>query len=269
MKRSNIYILSTTILCGLMLLMACEKNTLNLQEIKDPSSGSYFKLGWFSPGLTSQGVQLKVNGVRQSNQLGYGTGFTSTTTYAMPFPGGGLNTGGNNKNDYLSVDTGTLQIAITVPKKGTSDDSIVVLNTAVPVSKGKYYTLIVTDSFPAAKSYVLSDDVDYADSGFIKLNFTNAIANNTAGVDFLVTNTSATDQVLASNVQFKGSTGFLTFPLVVGTNTFKIRKTGTATILGTYATSSVTNKRCFTVVARGYEGATGVRIPTLSLIFNK
>lgn len=269
MKSVNIMKFSTALLCGAMLLAACEKNTLNLQDIKDPSNGSYFKLGWFSPGLTSQGIQLKVNGERQSNQLGYGTGFTSTTTYAMPFPGGGLNTGGNNKNDYLSVDTGTLQITLSVPKKGTSEDSIVVLNTAMPVSKGKYYTLIVTDSFPAAQSYVLNDDVEYADSGFIKLNFTNAIANNTAGVDFLVTNTSGTDQVLATNVQFKGSTGFLTFPLVVGTNTFKIRKTGTTTILGTYATSSVANKRCFTVVARGYEGITGVRVPTLSLIFNK
>jgi hypothetical protein len=138
------------------------------------------------------------------------------------------------------------------------------------IERGKYYSLIVTDSFPAATSYVQNDDVTYADSGFIRLNFTNAIPNVGAGVDFLVTNTSGTDIVLASNVQYKTSTGFITFPLVTGTNTFKLRKNGTTATLGaTYGTGSVTNKRCFTVVARGYVGGTGVRGPAMSIVFNK
>lgn len=267
MKHSNIGKFSSAILCSTLLMMACEKNKLNLSDNQDPSGGGYFKLGWFSPGLNTQGVQLKINGQRVSNQLGYR--FTSTTTYVMPFPGGGLNTGGNNKNDYLAVDTGTIEISLSVPKVGTNEDSISVLTTSMDIEHGKYYSLMVTDSFPAATSYILNDDVEYADSGFIRLNFTNSIPNVGTGVDFLVTNTAGTDQVLATGVQYKASTGFITLPLVTGTNTFKIRKTGTTTFLGTYGTSSVTNKRCFTVVARGYVGGTGIRVPAISLIYNK
>jgi hypothetical protein len=256
-------------LLGGTVFTACEKNQLNLSDNLDTSGGGYFKLGWFSPGLNTQGVQLKINGVRMSNQLGYGTGFTSTTTYAMPFPGGGLNTGGNNKNDYLSVDTGNIEVMLSVPKKGTNTDSITVITTTMKIEKGKYYSLIVCDSFPNATSYTLDDNVNYADSGFYRLNFTNTIPNVGAGVDFTLSNSNSGFKVLASDVQYKAATGFKDFPYTGGSDTFRIRKTGTTAILATYTTSSVTNKRCFTVAARGYISAAGVRAPAISLIFNK
>ena len=252
-------------------MLGCKKNELRLKDLIDPSEDAFFKLGWFSPGLNTQGVQLKINGQRMSNQLGFG--FTATTTtagYAMPFPGGGLNTGGNNKNDYLAVPAGAVAVSLSVPKKGTAEDSIVVLNTTLNTEKGKYYSLIVTDSFPAAQSYVLNDDVEYADSGFIKLNFTNAIPNVGGTLDFLRSNTTTgINQVVAPAVAFKASTGFLVLPSVAGADTIKIRKTGTTPILAFYTTSALTNKRAFTVVSRGYIGATGVRAPSLSIVFNK
>jgi hypothetical protein len=268
MKYKNIIKLCSALICGSVLLMGCEKNKLNLSDNIDPSNGGYFKLGWVSPGMNTQGVQLKINGQRVSNQLGFR--FTSTTQYVMPFPGGGLNTGGNNKNDYLAVDTTDLQIELSIPKAGTNEDSLKVYSTTMKIGRGKYHTLMVADSFPNVTSYVLDDNTTYADSGFVRLNFTNAIPNVGAGVDFLVTNTSGTDIVLASNIQYKESSGFITIPLVTGTNTFKLRKNGTTATLGTtYGTSSVTNKRCFTVVARGHVGKTGIWGPAISLIFNK
>lgn len=254
-----------------ILLVSCEKNSLRLQETTDPSTGAYFKLGWFSPGLNSQGVQLKINDVRQSNQLGFGFTATSTTAgYAMPFPGGGLNTGGNNKNDYLAVPTGNIEVKLSVPKRGTNEDSITVLTTSVMVERGKYYSLMVTDSFPAAQSYILNDDVAYADSGSIKLRFTNAIPNVGGPVDFLRSNTTTgVNQVVASNVNYKAATDFITFPVVVGTDTIKVRKSGTTAFLATYATGSLTNRRVFTVVSRGYISAATVRAPSISIIYNR
>lgn len=272
MKINIKHILCSAAIGSLIGLSACEKNELNLSNSIDPSAGGYFKLGWFSPGLASQGVQLKINGVRLSNQLGYGYTSTSTTAaYAMPYPGGGLNTGGNNKNDYLAVDTGTIQVSLSVPKKGTNEDSINVLATTVNISKGKYYTLMVCDSFPNAQAYVLDDNTTYADSGYYRYNITNTIPNlGDAGIDFLLSNSNGGGvKVLASDVKYKQSTGFQAFPWVGGSDTLRIRKTGTTTILGTYTTSSVTNKRCFTLVARGYVGATSVRAPSISIIFNK
>ena len=261
--------LSITILFSSLLLIVsgCEKNELNLNKNAVLSDGAFFKLGWFSPGLTTQGVQLKINGERVSNLLGLG--FTSTTQYSMPFPGGGLNTGGNNKSDYLNVVPGNVEVSLSLPKKGTNEDSILILKSTLALEKGISYTWIVTDSFPAAKSYLLTDTVALADSGFIRLKFTNAIPNVGAGVDFLVSNTAGANQVLATNVNFQTAVGFLRIPFVPGSNTFSIRKTGTTTNLATYATSSLTNKRSYTVVARGYSGATGTRAPGISLIYNK
>lgn len=258
-----------TALC--LLMTSCEKNELRLQETTDPSTGAYFKLGWFSPGLNSQGVQLKINNVRQSNQLGFGFTATSTTAgYAMPFPGGGLNTGGNNKNDYLAVPTGDIEVKLSVPKRGTNEDSITVLTTTMTVETGKYYSLMVTDSFPAAQSYVLNDDVAYADSGSIKLRFTNAIPNVGGPVDFLRSNTTTgINQVVASNINYKAASDFITMPVVVGTDTIKVRRSGTTAFLATYSTGSLSNRRVFTVVGRGYISATAVRAPSISIIYNR
>jgi hypothetical protein len=251
-------------------ITACEKNELNLNKNTVLSDGAFFKLGWFSPAISTQGVQLKVNNERVSYLLGLG--HTSTTTYAMPFPGGGLNTGGNNKNDYLSIPAGSPEVSLTIPKKGTNEDSVTVLKTNVTLQQGKYYTWIVTDSFPNAQHYMLEDTATLADSGFIKLNFTNAIPNipAQAGIDFLITNSAGTNVVVATKVPFKGATGFIPIKYVTGTYTFSIRTNGTTAVLGTaYATSGLTNKRGYTVVARGYVGGTGTRVPTLSLIFNR
>ena len=95
--------------------IACKKNVLNLSDNLVNNEGAYLKMNWLSPSFNTQGVQLKINGTRVSNLLGLG--FTSTTQYVMPFPGGGLNTGGNNKNDYLLVNAGTINVTLSVPKK--------------------------------------------------------------------------------------------------------------------------------------------------------
>lgn len=249
-------------------LLSCEKNDLRLKETIDPSNGSFFKLGWFSPALKSQGVRLKINGQVVSNQLGLG--YTSTSTYAMPFPGGGLNTGGNNKNDYLAVPVGSVKVELAVPKKGTSEDSILVLTTNTTLEQGRYYSLMVTDSFPNIQSYVLNDDVTYADSGSIKLRFTNAIPNVGGTLEFLRSNTTTGyNKVVATNVNYMEATDFMVLPYVAGSDTIKIRKTGTTTILATYATSNLANRRVFTVVGRGYTSATGSRAPGVSIIYNK
>lgn len=266
-NKINLFFISASSL--LLTLVSCEKNDLRLQETADPSTGAYFKLGWFSPAVNTQGIQLKINNQRLSNQLGYG--FTGTSNYAMPFPGGGLNTGGNNKSDYLSVPVGDLEVVLSVPKKGTNEDSIVVLKTNVNVELGKSYTMMVTDSFPNAQSYFLNDNATYADSGSIKLKFTNAIPNVGGNLDFLRSNkTTGINQVVAPDVAFKAATDYLVLPYITGADTIKIRKTGTTTILGFYTTSSIQNRRAYTVVARGYAGTTVTRLkPEVSIIYNK
>jgi hypothetical protein len=261
---------ATLVLVTLFVVNGCTKNELQLSDNINPAGGSYFKLNWMSPAITTQGVRLKINNEILSGPLGLGAAFTSTTQYAMPFPGGGLNTGGNNKNDYLSVPAGSFTVSLVITKAGTNIDSIVVLAPVnMTIDPDAFASLVVTDSFPAATSYTLDDNVQYADSGYFKLKLTNAIPN--AGpIDFLVTNTRVTDSLIATGIDYKKATAFLNLPFVAGAVTVKYRKPGTTAILNAvYSTSSMTNKRVFTGVARGYVGATGTRAPNISFIFNK
>lgn len=265
MKNTLYTVFAAVCLLG---ISSCEKNELNLSSPLANDNAAYLKILWVSPSFNTQGVQVKIDDTRVSNLLGLG--FTSTTQYAMPFPGGGLNTGGNNKSDYLLVNAGELDVNISVPNKGTNTDSIVVHKTTFTAEKGKYYSITVCDSFPTATSFLLPDDVNYADSGFNYLRFINTIPNVGANLDFVVTNTAGTDIVLATNIPYKGSSGFVKIPWISGTNTFKLRKTGTTAAYGTtYPTSSLTNKRSYTVAARGYNNGTGVRGPAISIVYNK
>lgn len=266
-NKLKLAVVFCTLATTLVFFGGCKKNELNLNKNAVDADGGFFKLGWFSPALSTQGVQLKIDGARVSNLLGLG--YTSTTNYAMPYPGGGLNTGGNNKSDYLNVTAGSHEVIISIPQRNTNNDSVMILKTAIDVAKGAFKTLIVTDSFPNAQAYLLNDTTVLADSGFVRINFTNAIPNVGGGLDFLVTNSAGTNTVLASNVMYKSATFFLNVPYVTGTYTFAIRKNGTTTNLATYATSSLTNKRVYTLVGRGYLSATGTRAPAISLIYNR
>src|SRR6185436_986815 len=95
MKKVFIKILAA-ITCTGILITACKKNELTVSPYDYNDGRALFKINYACDYALNRGVQIKINDTRVSNNI----------TYATPFPGGGLNTGGSNNADYMTVSPG-------------------------------------------------------------------------------------------------------------------------------------------------------------------
>jgi hypothetical protein len=243
------------------IIYSCKKNTISVAPFDVANDQALFKLNYACPYRSIGAVQIKIDGARVSNNI----------TYNTPFPGGGLNTGGSNNADYMSLSPGEHTVSLSVPKAGTSQDSIPVYTTTVNVQGKTYYTLHVTDTSANTFSLLLTDLDNKPDSGISKFSFVNLIPGSAIDLYY------GTKKV-ASDVGFKNATD--TFSLAAGANAqFFIRLAGSApnsTALATYpitgtAGYQIPNQRVYTAYARGYLGLTSTdpRRAQLSLLFNK
>jgi len=252
----NLYIKLLAAACCLVICWACKKNVLTVSPYDYTEGKALFKINYSCPYALNPGVQIKINGVRVSNNI----------TYATPFPGGGLNTGGGNAADYLAINAGVDTVSLSIPKAGTDIDSILLYKTTVTVDANAYQTLHVSDTAANIQSVMMTDASAKADSGIAKYRFVNLIPNGAVDLYFGTVK-------MASNVAFKAATD--TFSVAAGsTGAWSLRLAGgTSTIGATYTSTSTTvNQRVFTIYARGYVGVTvttDVRLPKVSFLYNK
>lgn len=248
------------VFCLGALLYACKKNTLTTAPYDYVEGTALFKVNYASPYSRNPAVRIKVNGNIVSNGI----------TYATPFPGGGLNTGGSSNADYLSISPGSDSVSLVISKAGSDVDSIVLYKTTINVESSKYYTLHIADTAENTQSVLATDVSNKPDSGYSTYTFINLIPNST--VDFYFGTTK-----LASNIAYKQKTD--TFNIVAGSVAqFFIKTAGTATNLNFYpvttgTTYTIPNQRAFTAYARGYltyaGSTTDIRRPQLSFVYNK
>jgi hypothetical protein len=259
MKKYMIFI--GMMIAGVVVVYSCKKNTISVAPFDVANDQALFKLNYACPYRSIGAVQIKIDGNRVSNNI----------TYNTPFPGGGLNTGGSNNADYMSLSPGEHTVSLSVPKAGSSEDSIPVYTTNVTVEGKTYYTLHVSDTAANSFSLLLTDLDNKPDSGISKFSFVNLIPGSSIDLYYGTTK-------VASNIGFKNATD--TFSLAAGANAqFFIRLAGTApnsTALATYpitgtAGYQIPNQRVYTAYARGYLGLTSPdpRRAMLSLLFNK
>ncbi|OQP65595.1 DUF4397 domain-containing protein [Niastella populi] len=255
------YIMLTgMVIAGAATIYSCKKNTISVAPFDVASDQALFKLNYACPYRGIGAVQIKIDGNRVSNNI----------TYNTPFPGGGLNTGGSNNADYMSLTPGEHTVSLSVPKVGSGEDSIPVYTTTVNVQAKTYYTLHVADTTANTFSLLLTDLDNKPDSGISKFSFVNLIPGSAIDLYYGTTK-------VASNIGFKNSTD--TFSLAAGASAqFAIRLAGAApgtTPLATYPTTnstySIPNQRVYTAYARGYLGLVSpdTRRAQLSLLFNK
>jgi hypothetical protein len=256
MKKVFIKILSANTCIGLLLL-ACKKNELTVSPYDYTDGKALFKINYACAYGNNRGVQLKINDVRVSNNI----------TYATPFPGGGLNTGGNNNADYLAIGAGANAVKLSIPKTGSDEDSIVLYETTVKLEGDTYQTLHISDTGSAIKSTLLTDPAEKEDSGFVQYRFINLIPNSTALDLYFGT------RKVAGNLGYQQVSD--TFKIAAGSSAiWSLRLAGgTSTISGSrYNNNSTTvNQRVFTVYSRGYLGldSTNSRSAKVSLMYNK
>jgi len=250
-KNTSLILLASFCLISL----SCKKNVLTVSPYDYTDGKALVKINYSCPYFKNPGVVVKINGERVSSAI----------TYSTPYPGGGLNTGGNTYADYLSVNPGTQKIALTIPKTGAFEDSIVLFETNVQLTADKYQTVHFTDTAANTTTVLTTDASNKPDSGFTQFTFVNLIPGSTLDLYF------GTVKV-ASNVVYKQATD--PFLLPSGTsNTWSLRLAGGTTTLGTTytSTSTVANQRVFTVYSRGYisPATTDIRSAKISFAYNK
>jgi len=261
MKKINI-IAVISMLLAITFIGSCKKNVLTVSPYDVTDGQALLKINYASPYALNPAVQIKINGVRVS---------PATINYPTPFPGGGLNTNGTNYADYFAVTPGKDSVVISIPKKNTNIDSLVVFATAVTTVANEYQTLHITDTAANTQAVYVLDPPNKPDSGFVKYRFVNLIPNSTTGIDLYFGTTK-----LLSNIAYKQVSD--TFSLPAGNSlAWSIRATGAAVPLNTIANravytsaSTVANQRVFTIYAAGYIGLTDATRPArVSFIYNK
>jgi len=257
MKRL-VYLLSG--ICGIALLVSCEKNALHSVETTAVESQPQLKVMYFSAYRANPLYQIKVNDTRVSNTLG---GSSNPT----PFPGGGLNTGGGSTPDYLFIPQLTSTIAIATPKVGTNTDSVQLASAPLALENAKMYSLYFTDTAANTTTVLVQDSLARPDSGYAKYKFINLMPDLPA-LDLYI----GTVKVV-SNIPYKGVSPSFILPTNNASTTWAIRTVGGTTNLTTYASAStLTNQRVYSVVARGYNSITATtdfRRRSISLIYNR
>ena len=247
-------------LVALTFFSACDKNSLRTSNYLPASEQAQVKVNFFSMYRSLPAYQIKINDVRVSNSL-------SISPNPTPFPGGGLNTGGGSTADYLSINPGVAKVAISLPKSGTSDDSLQLASASPTFEPGKKYSVYFADTATSMISLVVADTLTRPDSGYAKYKFVNLMPDVPA-LDLYI----GTIKV-ASNIPYKGISPSFLVPTNSASTTWGIRTVGGTTNLITYASAStINNQRVYTVIARGYNSVTStadIRSRKISLIFNE
>lgn len=249
-------------------LLSCEKTKLAQKDEVDPTGKALVKVGYFTPysAATNVGVQLVVDGIRVSN----------TFTYAITYPGGGFNMGGQSNPDYLAVATGSRTLKVSIPKAGTNTDSIVLFTGPVTLAADSRQTVMLTDT-GANTMATLVPDVVTAPVGdrTARAKFFNGIPNAGA-IDLYIVPPTGVAYVAATNIDYKGVSPYFEFAAGQGSVTFQIVKTGlpntTANIIASYVFGSSGFGRNYTILSRGYVltpvSTTDIRRPFVSVIVN-
>lgn len=252
---------SLTIISAGLVFWGCKKNSFFVTERTTSAGSAQVKLGYFSAYTVLPNTILYINDQPVSNTL----------TAPIGFPGGGFNTGGSSNGDYLWVTPGTVKIQGYTPIPGTGNLMTKLFEFTETFSADNAYTYYITDTGAATKGFSIPDERTAPDSGFCKIKFVNCMPNLTA-LDLYkgANNTVAT--ILASNVAFKGSSAYFNIPLP--SDSFFIRPAGalptSAPIARRAFASNLTNKRIYTLLARGYNGAVATNLlPNLSVLVNQ
>ncbi|WP_345947582.1 DUF4397 domain-containing protein [Mucilaginibacter sp. PAMB04274] len=248
---------------GLLAIASCTKNQIDYGEVeKLTGDETLLKINNVSMYYNNRSTIFKINGKRVSGLL----------TARSPFPGGGYNTGGDSKPDFLSVPSGDVNLSVVLPKKkDDGTDSLVLYNTTLNLTAGKRYSVHLTDTAAATKSLLTEENFTMPDSTVVRYRFVNLMPNVAAvdvyyGVTLATPTKPSVDSLILSNVpfmqmtpEFKLKAGGLTAGGVLGS--WKVRPAGaantTATVLASYSSAStVLDRRVYTAFACGYSGKT-------------
>lgn len=244
-----------------LVFWGCKKNSYFLTERLSSEGSAQVKLGYFSAYTVLPNTILYINDKPVSNTL----------TAPVGFPGGGFNTGGSSNGDYLWVTPGVTKIQGFTPVPATGNIMTKLFEFTETFDLNKFYTFYVTDTAANTKGFSVPDDRTAPDSGFARLKFVNAMPNVPA-LDLYKGANNTTATIRMSNVPYKGYSA--TFDVALPSDSFFIRPAGAAATTAPIArrafAGNLTNRRIYTLVARGYSGSAATNLaPQLSVVINQ
>lgn len=251
---------SLFLLGSAVLLTACKRESVVPSASTTTSGLANLKVIYAMPYVVDAPVQVKVN----DNAV---SGLITCTT---PFPGGGLNTGGGSYDHYMALQPGAVKVSIAVPQKGTAVDSLPFFNGTVTLEANKYYSLFITDTAASAKQYLVTENVERpVDVLTTRYKFVNVIPN-APSLDLYFDSVK-----MASNIPYLGMSADFIVPRdsVVKITMRPAGAPFTQAPIYSYPTATtsfytVPKNRVMTIYANGYIGATGNRLPVISLFYN-
>lgn len=244
-----------------MAFAGCKKNTYNVTDRTSNEGAAQVKLGYFAAYVTLPNTILYVNGAPVSNTL----------VAPISFPGGGFNMGGSSNGDYLLITPGSTKIQGFTPVPGTGNIASKLFEFTQTFNANTSYTFFITDTAANTTGFSIEDTKTAPDSGIARFKFVNAIPNT--AIDLYKGSTNAAALIFQSNIPYKGVSASFDIQVPVS-DSFFIRPAGalptTAPIARRAWAANLTSRRIYTMVARGFNGATGTNTaPQLSVIVNQ
>ncbi|WP_324757427.1 DUF4397 domain-containing protein [Sphingobacterium thalpophilum] len=182
-----------------------------------------------------------------------------------PFPGGGYNTRGDSRPDFLKWRAGAVNVQVGVPHKvDNGQDSIILYESVIKFEAGKRYSLHVTDTAQYTKMVLNEEDLTRPDSTKARYRFTNLMPNVEA-IDLYYgaaagASEPTQDSLVAKNIKYLETSAYFELNRITA-RTWKIRPAGApvtnASVLASYSNAgAILDRRSYTVYALGYQGFT-------------
>jgi hypothetical protein len=272
MKKHTIkYILG---FLAVVLVYACQKDSgvtnqaYTTYDVTGNQGQLKINLG-FAYTINYNTMLLKINDSVVSNSL-------ATRT---PFPGGGYNTNGSNFALYLGVKQGDNNVAVVIPKFGTTVDSVVLYKTKINIPDNSPYTLHIADTLVSAtvnntQSILVKNIINDMDTGWCRFKFVNMIPNLPA-VDLYLNGVKIKSAIpyMTATDTFSVRTGVYQPGYIGGTTTWAVRPAGalvTSTATASYASANgLQSQKVMTIFTMGYAGLTGSRLPYVAFTLDK
>lgn len=240
------------------MFFSCKKNEFNTTERDYVNGKTLVKVGLFSMSASPSPLVIYDNDARISPALSIPYGY----------PGGGYNVGGSVNADYLALNPGANKFSFYIMLTNINYIQGKAFETTQNLEADKRYSLFIADTSSNTVAVLAPDNgAGKIDSGYARIRFVNLIPNSPA-LDLY-----KNDSLLISNITYKNFSGYIDIPSSL-VDSFAIRPTGTPKDYAKNATayyrlSTNTEKRIFSVIARGYIGATTPRNPNVTVLLNK
>lgn len=210
-------------------------------------------------GQTSAAFQVSLNGSQFSaTPLAIGAAFPASAGYAAVPQG--------VENDF------SIRLGLGTPPAAVRDSLL--FNYKTVLEPRKHYSLFIYDSLQKSTRIIaVQDDIRIpAVDTMINIRFANLIPNPPSATPGIDVYSSQTNTIVFSGVTSRTITPFIAIPRPGSTSTnnvtYTLRWAGTTTSIGTVSVS-LQNKATYTIIARGYVGATGTRAPGASAYRNR